>query len=336
MSVAEAGLAPTDDPTASSDAGATAAVLPLSIEGELSEVDRETLAGRLVAGLERGSFGVIAPGQVAAAAPNAGGCADAACFSKVAGATQATHLVQTKVTVQDRDYQVEVALIDGADGAVLARTDDGCEICGVADVGGLLETAAATLRTKLDALASGPATLILTSEPTDADVYLDGELIGVTPLDRPVIPGKHVLRVQKDGYIALEREVTFVEGVRESLDMSLDKVPSRLPGRAWGWASIGVGAAALGGGLALTFLHDKPYESDCAGDNIDPLGNCRYLWDTKWAGAGTAIAGAALTTLGVAIILSSPKGKTKKLEDDPGVSARVGFGPGSVTLQGRF
>jgi hypothetical protein len=59
------------------------------------------------------------------------------------------------------------------------------------------------------------------------------------------------------------------------------------------------------------------------------------LWDTKWAGAGTAIAGAALGTLGVAILLSSPKGKTKKLEDDS-VEARIGFGPGSVTLQGRF
>jgi hypothetical protein len=317
------------------EGGATAAVLPLTISGELSEADRAALAGRLVEGLERGSFAVIAPDQVAGMSAEAKGCANAKCFTAVAAASSSTHLVQTSVTVEDRDYQISVTLIDGSDGAVLARTDDGCEICGVADVGGLLATAAATLRTKLDALASGPATLILTSDPMDADVYLDGELVGVTPLDRPVIPGKHLLRISKDGYIALEREVTFIEGVSETIDTTLDKVPSRLPGRRWGWASIGVGAAALGGGLALTFLHDKPFESDCTGDNVDTGGNCRFLWDTKWAGAGTAIAGAALGTLGVAILLTTSKGKTKKLEDGK-VEARVGIGPGNISLHGRF
>jgi len=92
---------------------------------------------------------------------------------------------------------------------------------------------------------------------------------------------------------------------------------------------------ALGGGLALTFMHDKEYQSDCSGLNVDPAGNCKFLWDTKWAGAGTAIAGAALGTLGVAILLTTAKGKTKKLEDDK-VEARVGLGPGNVSLQGRF
>ncbi len=328
-----------DDPTAAPaapTAGAKAGVLPLVVDGELPDADRDILTEQLVAGLERGSFGVISPDAVAAAAPEAASCQAAGCYATIAGQAGATHLVRTTVSVQDRDYQIVVELIDGADGVVLARTDDGCEICGVADVGGLLSAAAATLRTKLDALASGPATLVLTSEPSDADVFIDGELAGTTPLDRPVIPGKHILRIQKDGYITLEREVTFVEGVRENLEMNLDKVPNRLPGRAWGWASLGVGVAALGGGVALTFLHDLNHDPTCSGNNVDAFGNCKFLWDTKWAGVGTAIGGAALTTLGVAILLNTRKVKAKRVDDPDKASARVGIGAGSVTLRGRF
>ena len=219
---------------------------------------------------------------------------------------------------------------------MLAKNPDGCEICGVADVGALLSAAAATLRTKLDALASGPATLLLESNEADADVFIDGELVGTTPLDRQVIPGKHLLRVQKDGFITLEREVTFVEGVSENLEMNLEKVPSRLPGRTWGWASLGVGIVALGGGVGLTYLHDTNHLKTCSGANKDSFGNCKFLWNTKWAGVGTAIGGAALTTLGVAILLNTRKAKTKRSEDPDKASAKVGVGFRSVTVRGRF
>ena len=137
VGAANGSLAPADDPTseptsasAMEEGGAKAAVLPLTITGELSEADRTALAGRLVEGLERGSFSVVAPDQVSSMSPEAENCADAKCFTAVASATSATHLVQASVTIEDRDYQVSVTRIDAA-GIVLARTDDGCEICGV-------------------------------------------------------------------------------------------------------------------------------------------------------------------------------------------------------------
>ena len=40
-----------------------------------------------------------------------------------------------------------VELFDGGTGASLARTEEGCEICGIADAGNLISSAAATLRT---------------------------------------------------------------------------------------------------------------------------------------------------------------------------------------------
>lgn len=336
--------------TAPGESGATVAVLPLEVEGELSDADREALTKELVEGLERGDFGVVRPEAVVSASSKAEGCAKAKCLATVASDTNATHVLRARVVIVDRDYAVEVELYAGGSGQSLAKTDESCEICGINDAGNLMETAAATLRTKLDALAKGPSTLSITSQPEGAEVLLDGEIIGVTPLERPVVPGKAVVRVSKEGFIAIEREVELVEGVAESLSFELEKVPSRLPSRPWGWVSLGTGIAALGAAAAFGYLGatEQPYK--LGGDtqnncfrNEDDQGNCKYVWNTEWHALGLGIAGGALTTLGIAILLNSrakKKGGKGELEGSTAKRRtrrpRVGVGFGSVTLQGRF
>jgi len=317
-----------------------AAILPVRVEGELSEVDRDALVAELVGGLERGSFAVVAPADVLARDPDASDCAAAKCYRKVAQSTQASHLVRARVLVRDRDYDVRVELVDGATGSIVAKSEEGCEICGIVDAGALMASAAATLRTKLDALAKGPSTLTVSSDPEGAEVTVDGEFIGVTPLDRPVIGGKKIVRVSKDGYIVVEREVTVVDGVAEQLAFTLEKVPSRLPKRPWGWVSLGLGVAALGTAVTFAVLDDRPYEigSACKGDNLDASGNCRELWSTEWIIFGTSIAAATLVTLGVAVLLTTggKRGRKAKAERSGKASASVGVGPGSLTVRGRF
>ncbi|MGB1014992.1 MAG: PEGA domain-containing protein [Nannocystaceae bacterium] len=311
--------------------GDSVAILPLQVGGALSEADRQSLSTSLASGFERGSLKITGPNEVVAAMPGADGCSSKACFKSAAKATGARYVVRTTVDIQDRDYQVSVELLDGKSGDRVANSQDSCEICGVADAAGLLSAAAATISVKLDALAKGPAALTLTSSPNGALVTLDGEIIGTTPIERTIAPGKHLLRLSKDGYIAIEREVTFVDGVSEELDIELEKLPSRLPGRRWGYASLGIGIAALGGGVALTAIHDLPHSFSCSGENLDMNGQCRYLFNTKWYGAAALIGGAALTTLGVAILLNSRK-KTRKETK----KTAFGIGPGSVSLSGRF
>ena len=322
--------------------GVKAAILPLLIqEGEITDADRTALTDKLVSGLQRGSFDVVLPDAVVAADASAAECAAKSCYTGIASSTNATHVVQARVGIVDRDYTLRVELIDGTSGAVVASSDDACEICGVAEVQDMIASAAATLNSKLEALASGPATLSLTANPVGAVVALDGEVIGVAPLtDTPVIPGDHVLRISNEGYITIEREVTFVEGVSETLDFSLEQVPSRLPSRRWGWVSLGVGIGALGGGVAMIYLHDQPHNLACdsADGTQDANGNCKYLWDTKWQGAAASIAGAALLTLGVAILVDSSKREKKAKKDKKTARRRPNFGvgPGSVSVSGRF
>jgi hypothetical protein len=321
-----------------------AAIIPLSVEGELSDADRAALTEELVGGLQRGNFDIVTPDAVQAAKADAVECDKPRCFEQIAEATDATHVVRTKIVVRDRDYDVEIELYDGRTGASLARTSEGCEICGIADAGNLVNSGAATLRTKLDALAKGPSTLTLTSSPDGAEVRIDGEIAGVTPLERPVVPGKRVLRVSKEGYIAVEREVTFVEGVSEQLTFELDKVPSRLPSRPWGWVSLGVGIGGVAAAVAFAVLGGKDppvaYKlgDSCRGMNVDADGDCRRVWNTEWHVLGFGLAGAALTTLGIAILLNTrakPKGE-RRAKKSKKASARLGVGPGSVTVRGRF
>jgi hypothetical protein len=332
--------------------GATAAILPLAVDGEISEVDETALTTELVDGLRRGAFGVVDPADVARADSAAGSCANSECVKKIAAATGATHVVRARVVIEDRDYGVTVDLYDGGSGAVVASSSDNCEICGISEAGNLMASAAATLRTKLDALAQGPATLAVTSTPVGAEVRIDGQLVGTTPFEGPVIAGKHVLRLSQVDYITVEREVTFVEGVRETLAFELEKVPSRLPNRPWGWAAIGVGAAGLVTS-AVFFAFDaqnkgegRPYKlgGACDGDNVDSDGDCRQVWDTELIAYPTAIVGAALTTLGIAILLSSGKRRRAKKASEAGAATasrpnrrpRLGIGLGRVSIQGRF
>jgi hypothetical protein len=335
----EAGEATAEDAgeahsVSSTDVAAKTAILPLVVRGQLADADRDALTNQLVEGLQRGSFEIITPDQVIASAGD-GDCDKPGCMIKIAAQTGATHIVRATVEVVDRDYSIRVELFDGSDGTKIVSSSDGCEICGVVDVGGLMQARAATLRTKLDALASGPAAINITSDPEGAQVTLDGEPFGTTPVDKPLIPGDHVIRVSKDGYIAVQEKRTFVEGARETLNYELEKVPNRLPKRPWGWASLGVGIAAVGGGLALTYLDHEPFRlgGACEGDaNVDRDGDCREVFNTKWYGAGLGLAGGALVTLGVAILISTAK-TPRKAATVEAVARRLQVGPGGVGVR---
>lgn len=340
--------------------GSKLAILPLQVEGNLSESDRGELTKALTSGLQRGSFSVISPDEVLAADAQAATCDNAVCYKNVATRTGAAYVVRAEVIVRDRDYTVKVELVAAADGRRVAATQDGCEICGVVDASGLIDSAAATLRLKLDALAKGPASVKLASNPPGAIVTIDGEIAGTTPLDRPVVPGKHLIRVTSDGYIAIEREVIFVDGVNEDLNFSLEKLPSQLPGRRWGYVSLGFGIAALGGAIGFGVIDDKPFKvggacndqymqgdadgsynyigpDDAITDN--PNGECARLWRTEPIAIPLAVVGGALLTLGIAILVNSRQ-KTDKEKTKPVAERRsrprLGVGIGSVSLSGRF
>jgi formylglycine-generating enzyme required for sulfatase activity len=61
-------------------------------------------------------------------------------------------------------------------------------------------------------LVYGSATLSLDSEPPDASVLLDGDAVGVTPLDVAVRPGEHVLKLSHRFHPAVVEHIELARG----------------------------------------------------------------------------------------------------------------------------
>ncbi|NJK33203.1 MAG: hypothetical protein HC927_12805, partial [Deltaproteobacteria bacterium] len=100
------------------------------------------------------------------------------------------------------------------------------------------------------------------------------------------------------------------------------------PKRPWGYASLGVGIAAIGTGVALNLLLVGEYEvgGACTG------GGYRHGWGLpvfarhQVAELALGLVGGALVTLGVAVLLTTSKGKGKgKAKKEKGGKAKAGL-----------
>lgn len=277
------------------------AVLPLKVEGQADEATRRAWMEGLRRGIGRGDFAVAEQKQVESAADAA--CERKSCWDKLRGATKATHMVRTQVTIKNRDYALKLELVDAESGAVIVSTEDRCEICGVEEVSNLLDSQGALLQTRLAAMGKGPPVLVVDTTPSGALVFVDGEVVGTTPLERPALEGTHKVRVSLSGYVAEERELSLVPGVREQVTLTLQRTPGSPKRRALGAAGVAGGLALLGAGLALVAIDDRPYKGDCSGSSVDAGGDCKFLFNTAVGGTVAAVVGAVLTTLGVVALV---------------------------------
>lgn len=73
--------------------------------------------------------------------------------------------------------------------------------------------------------------LAVASTPSGAQVRLDGDLVGRTPLDLEVPPGRHGVRIELDGHMAHEAEVDARAGSTSSLAIVLQAAPPSMGAR---------------------------------------------------------------------------------------------------------
>jgi len=315
---------------AASPADSKIAILPLEVKGALNGDARDALTANLRSGLERGNFTVLPQGDVEARADTP--CDRQICYDKLRTTLGADYLIRAKLTVKNRDYEVALELIDTQSGQVVASSSERCDICGLDEVGNQVASQGALMRAKLDAMGIGPAVLVIDSAPSGAAVIIDGEAVGTTPLEHPLIAGVHRVRITKVGYVSDEREITFVSGVTEKLTLDLKRGATSSKMRAIGAGALGGGVAALGAGIALLYFDDN--------NQIEPKGycdvpgrrdannNCEKVLNTSWGGAALAAGGAALITAGVMLLIRHRKPKPEN------ISAAIA--PNGVFLQGRF
>lgn len=154
------------------------------------------------------------------------------------------------------------------------------------------------LRETSGALARG--VLRVRSTPSGARVVLDGEVIGVTPFDYTVYPGRHEVGIDKPGHAIEVREVRVEPAATVDLKVTLRPSPAENADeqggagrRALAWTLGGAGLLAIAGGTWL-IAADSPPE-------VDGERTPRHR-DSTWPGVGVAAAGAAAAGTAIGLL----------------------------------
>jgi hypothetical protein len=140
-----------------------------------------------------------------------------------------------------------------------------------------------------------PATLLVTVNVDGAQVRIDGQEIGTSPVAPvEVTVGNHEIVVLAPGYLSTRRQEAIEPGEQARVDVTLEAIASRgggavdplsgapepaggdLLGEWWFWTAIGAGAAVLigiliGVGVAVADSNQAPLQPDPTGIMLPPL-----------------------------------------------------------------
>jgi len=289
----------------------TAWVADASVEGDAPAGAKQAFETALRDGLDRAGFAVAA-GEDACDA-------DTSCRVAAARRAAADYAVTLSVSVARRDYTVEVTVLDATSGAVVSESREVCEVCGLAEAVTVVDSLAGAVVSRLDALALEPPRLRFSSAPQAALIRLDGEVVGETPFERPVAVGSHTVSAEKAGYVSESRDIEAIAGVSSSVRFELEPVPDVVDPQArhrrrWGIASVSVGAAAVVSGIVLVALHGRSNALQCSGANVDPDGDCKFLYATRVPGIVVGVAGVGLVAAGAVLLVRGRRGRNERAQ----------------------
>lgn len=305
------------------------AVMPLAVEGEVSPEDQAVLQQALLDALK-------GEGLELRSSPTR--CADAECVAELARTTEVVRVVDARVIYTTNDYQIAFSVLDEA-GASVQSVSLSCEICTVSDVAARFSEAADQLRGQLREASAATAMVVVDSTPAGAVVWVDGERLGVTPLEAKIAVGSHALRVERPGHVTQEETFESVAGGRSTFDLTLAAESEEPPrGRRAmffaGLGLVGAGTAASIGGAVLLAIDSRPIERTCSGDNVDVNGECRFLHDTKLAGTVALAAGGAVLATGIVLAVLGRKAVRKRGPKEQ--ARRWQLQPTAFGVMGRF
>jgi hypothetical protein len=238
-----------------------------------------------------------------------------------------------EVAAAGNDYDIVLTVVDR--GGRESKRASQCQICGFAEVATMVRDEASAFGPSL-LRGDEPATFHIDSNPNGAEVRIDDELVGQTPLDVDVEPGTHTVTVGLAGYSAAQSELVAVPGVEERLLLGLVELPERRDPekqrrlRISGWALLGAGVGLAGAGGAALALHHHEPNKRCTPEVIDVNGVCQWRYNTLPVAIPLIAGGAAAIITGS--ILAAIAGKRDRGSND----VAVGLGPDGVWVSGRF
>lgn len=237
------------------------------------------------------------------------GCTEQQCLGQFAGLVDAQRLISGSVTRVSDKYVVSMQLIDVVNGRVMERVTQECTATP--------EALMATVRKAVPGLFGVVSTITLWNQPEQATVYLDGRLIGRTPVG--IVPvrtgGTHKVEVLGPTITPWAAELEVAPGAELRLraaNRSFSELESEATSRRyWGYGLLGGGLAALiaGGGLYTGALSsdarlddmDRRVASQAELDGITSTTRA-YFFTSLTA----AVIGAAITGIGTWLLMDNP------------------------------
>lgn len=232
----------------------------------------------------------------------AGGCEAADCVRRLRGALAADLVLRATLTQAGRDFSLRLELIEGASGTVVARSEEGCDLCGRSELQAQVARQVTRLVPALRAAATAPPRLQVVTDPPGAWVYVDERLVGVTPFDEAVLAGEHSLRVTYPRHSPASTTFSARPDAVARARFELRRSPATMRRRGAGWGLLATGAALLAGGALLLAVDGR-----CSNAVRDASGQCPRLFDTDWGGAALGMSGAALATAGTVVLVRTRK-----------------------------
>jgi hypothetical protein len=180
-----------------------------------------------------GGFEVLGPDAVEARVGRAAyerlvDCAgDARCIAGAGAGLGADRFVGGVLAQGPSRYWLQISQVDVANGRLLAIVTREVPIAARR----LTAEVATASRPVLRGEAEGMGAVLVTANVPQAEVRIDGERVGVTPVSRRYAPGKHLVHVSKAGHADAEpRWVDVVEGQVADVRVQLEPIAPSLEG----------------------------------------------------------------------------------------------------------
>lgn len=248
------------------------------------------------------------------------------CLLKEARKLATEYIVTARAESQGKDWKLTLELFDVEVGASAAAKQSSCAGCSGEQVAEKLAALFSPLLKQAVERPRGRAHLV--SDPSGAEVTIDGQPAGVTPYEGPLFAGPHKLRYTRKRFHSENAEVLVKENQTAESHVILRDLPDpppplpcpaaprcpacpkpgpvapRLP--LWrllaGIAGISAGVAMVGFGTPAIAL-----DGFCADASPVPGRQCLNQFATQPLGAALTGVGAALTITGTVLLLFPPQ-----------------------------
>ncbi len=141
---------------------------------------------------------------------------------------RAVLLLATSTIYEGTRFRVLSGWVLRRSGRTLAFEQRFCEGCRADKLAGTARTLVGLLIRSARAEAA-PSLLAIRSSPPGARIVLDDKVVGATNMEFRVYPGRHLVRIEKDGFAMATREVILDDGEHAAIEVTLERKDGAAP-----------------------------------------------------------------------------------------------------------